>query len=153
MPRQKKVSRSDRIRYFRAASDFWLEVTRIQKTRCLQESGSPTESRADLNFYVVAVQRLREVARKVDRQLKIQEAGQALDEFDKQWPRFKKLRDLEEHVNGPDLNAPAGIHYLGNSVADLQGGGRVEYIVHVEYMETAINKLHEDLCRLLDAVS
>ena len=85
--------------------------------------------------------------------LKIKGVAQALDKFDRQWPRLKELRDSEEHVLGPAMNAPARIHYLGESVVDLQPGGGVEYIVHVEYMEMAIEELYEALCELLDAAS
>lgn len=82
--------------------------------------------------------------------LKIGEAKQLLDEFDRQWPGLKQLRDTEEHVLGPFMNAPAGIHYLGKSVAYLQPGGGVEYIVRAEDMEAAISKLHQDLCQLFE---
>lgn len=147
MPRR-SVPRPDRIKYYQGAADFWLEAIRIQEGRCLQEGKTSVEERVDIDFYVVAVQRLREVARMVRERLQIKEAGQALNEFDKRWPRLKDLRDSEEHVTGPSLDAPAGIWYFGNSVADLQAGS-VEYIIRVEDAKPSINKLHQTLHELL----
>ncbi len=149
MSRQ-RISRPDRIRYYRAAADFWLEAIRLQQTRCLQASKS-SQARADVNFYLVAVQRLREVARMARDRLKIEEARQALDKLDRQWPRLKELRDSEEHILGPALDAPAGINYFDEFVADLQPGGGVEYLAHARHMGTAINELHAALHKSLDA--
>ena len=86
-------------------------------------------------------------------QLRIKDVGQALDKLDRQWPRLKELRDSKEHILGPTMNAPAGTHYLGESVADLQPGGGVEYLVHVEHMEMAIDEPYNTLCELLDVAS
>jgi hypothetical protein len=105
--------------------------------------------RADLNFYVVAVQRLREVARMTREKLQIQAAADALDLFDQRWPRLKELRNLEEHVIGPTMNQPAGIWYFQEFVADLQNGGKVNYIVHVIDMEPDVEQLYHALCGLL----
>jgi hypothetical protein len=104
-----------------------------------------------MNFYVVAVQRLREVARQIHKRLGIEEARGALDEFDKQWPRLRELRNSEEHVTGPSLDAPAGIWYFGDSVTDLQVGGSVKYIIRVEDAKPSVNKLHKALRELLAA--
>ncbi len=141
---RRKVPEPDLIKYYRAAADFWLYAVRIQEDRCLQSGRTSTQQRVDMNFYVVAAQRLREVARQTHKRLHIEETGQALDEFDRRWPRLKELRNSEEHVTGPSLDAPAGVWYFNNSVVDLQGGN-VEYIIRVEDARLAINKLHEAL--------
>jgi hypothetical protein len=106
-------------------------------------------ARMDLNFYVVALQRLREVARMARDRLHLQPAAQALELFDKKWPRFRELRNLEEHVLGPSLNAPEGIYYFGRFVADLQPDGKVEYIVDVIKTEPDIEQLYISLCMAL----
>lgn len=62
MPRG-NLPRPDRARYYLAAANFWFEAVHLQKARCQQREKSVVESRADLNFYVVALQRLLEVAR------------------------------------------------------------------------------------------
>lgn len=148
--RHRQVPRSDLVKYYRAAADFWLGAIRIQEDRCVRNGKTSFQERVDMNFYVVAVQRLREVARQVRDRLQIEEARQALDEFDGRWPRLKELRNSEEHVTGPSLDAPpTGIWYFGNSVADLRAGGSVEYIIRIEDAKPSVNKLHEALRRLL----
>lgn len=148
MPRQ-KVHRNDRIQYYRGAADFWRAAIRLQQQRCLTNQKDPDVARADLNFYVVAVQRLREVARMTRDKLQIQLAGDALAQFDARWPRFRELRNDEEHVLGPSVNPPAGIWYFQAFVADLQDGGKVEYMIHVMDMEADIEELYQALCQIL----
>lgn len=148
---RRKITKAEGLPYYRAAADFWYEVVGIQQTRCLGESSSSTEARADLNFYVVAVQRLREVAHMAHKRLDIEDARELLREFDERWPRFRELRNEEEHILGPSGHVPAGIWYFGDLVADLQPGG-VEYIVSVRDMEPWVDKLYNSLCDLLTAV-
>jgi hypothetical protein len=119
MPRN-KVHRSDRIQYYRGAAEFWRAAIRLQQQRCLTDQKESVAVRADLNFYVVAVQRLREVARMAREKLQIQAAADALDQFDQKWSRFKELRNVEEHVLGPTMNQPEGIWYFQKFAADLQ---------------------------------
>ena len=147
MPRR-NISRSDRARYYLAAANFWFEVVQLQKARCQQEEKSGVESRADLSFYVVAVQRLLEVARMTRDRLGIREIGQAIDEFDARWPKFRELRNLEEHILGPSLNSPMGFTYFGDFVGDLLPGGAVDYVIDVRDTRV-IDRLHEKLCHLL----
>ena len=92
---RRQVPRTDRVKYYRAAADFWFEAVRIQEDRCLLGGNTSVQERVDMNFYVVAIQRLREVARQVRDRLQIQEAGKALEEFDRRWPRLKELRNSE----------------------------------------------------------
>lgn len=148
MPRQ-HVSRTDRIRYYRDAADFWFGATQLQQARCLQAGKQSAESRVDLNFYVVAVHRLREVARMSHQRLGLEEAEQGLKEFDDRWPRIKNVRNLEEHILGPSGDAPTGIWYFDHAITDLQPG-RVDYVVHIEHTQEAVSKLYKTLCELLD---
>jgi hypothetical protein len=150
MTRQ-KIPKPEGARYYRAAADFWYEAVGLQQSRCLEESGTSIEGRADLNFYVVAVQRLCEVAHMAHKRLGIEGARQLLTEFDERWPRFRELRNQEEHILGPSGGYPSGIWYFGDVVADLQPGGGVEYIVSVRDMEPGVHRLYESLRDLLDA--
>src|SRR5436853_502437 len=118
--RTRKGTDADKRRYYREAADFWREAIRLQKTRCTQTPKDPDESRADLNFYVMAVYSLREVARQVQNRLRLEAAKQAIGDFDKAWPYLENLRDDQEHVRGPFLTAPLGIYYFRSSIANLE---------------------------------
>jgi hypothetical protein len=145
----KQTKITDRMRYYRGAADFWREAARLQQNRCLQNHNDSTRARADLSFYVVAVQRLREVARMVNQRLKIEAAEQALAQFDNEWPEIKRVRNHEEHILGPSLDAPVGITYFRHCIADLQSDGNVVYIVDVERTSKAVERLYSALCELL----
>jgi hypothetical protein len=81
--------------------------------------------------------------------LHIEAAEHALLQFDEAWPRLRELRNLEEHVLGPTLDAPAGIWYFSQFVADLRRDGGVEYVAHVERMDQAVEQLYQALCAML----
>jgi hypothetical protein len=115
----------------------------------LKQSATSVQARADLNFYVVAVQRLREVAYMARKRPGIEGAGQLLQEFDERWPRFRELGNDKEHVLSPSSGYPTGIWYFGDVEADLKSGA-VDYIVSVRAMEPWVKKLYESLCDLLN---
>ncbi len=100
------MSRSDRLAYYQRALDFWLEASRIQQQRCLEASPTDTHARADICFYVVAVQRIREAARMTADRAGLIAAREALGEFDALWPQFADLRNDDEHIRGPWPDAP-----------------------------------------------
>lgn len=104
----------------------------------------------DLNFYIVSVQRLREVARHLRDRLGIQSVRRALQSFDTRWPCFRNLRNLEEHVLGPTGDHPLGIWYFRHGVADLKPEGRVEFVVHLESMEASVDELFQAICEALE---
>lgn len=88
MPRR-NIPRSDRACYYLGAANFWFEAAHLQKARCQQPEKSGVESRADLNFYVVAVQRLLEVARMTRDRLGIREIGQAIESLTRDGPSLR----------------------------------------------------------------
>jgi hypothetical protein len=135
-------SRAGRVEYYKAAAEFWREAIRLQKQRCLEATADSNTSRFDLNFYVVSVQRLREVARHIRDRLHVETIRPAIEAFDTRWPRFKELRNLEEHVLGPSSQQSFGIFYFRGSVVDLQAYGKAEYIVAVERMEGSVDELY-----------
>jgi hypothetical protein len=136
-------SRAKRIEYYREATAFWREAIRLQKQRCLEAKTDADTIRLDLNFYVVSVQRLREIARQIRDNLRIDSMRPALEKFDARWPRFKELRNSEEHILGPSGRHPLGIWYFRHAVVDLQPFGKVEYIIHIESMEPSVNELFD----------
>lgn len=148
---QRRITSSTRVRYYREAADFWLQAVHLQKGRLLPEGEDSDEARADLNFFVVAIQRLREVARQMDKRLKIEGAKEALEKFDGRWPRLKDLRNHEEHVLGPTQSTASlpGVYYFGPFVADLGPGGTVEYLVDARYMDSDVGELYESIHALL----
>ena len=146
---RRMITKSEGIPYYRAAADYWYEVVGLQHSRCLKQSATSVQARADLNFYVVAVQRLREVAYMARKRPGIEGAGQLLQEFDERWPRFRELGNDKEHVLSPSSGYPTGIWYFGDVEADLKSGA-VDYIVSVRDMEPWVKKLYESLCDLLN---
>ncbi|HRQ39283.1 MAG TPA: hypothetical protein PLD25_15355 [Chloroflexota bacterium] len=135
------LSRAKRIEYYKGAAAFWHEAILLQGQRCLEAQADADTIRVDLNFYVVSVQRLREVAVQIRDRLRQDSIRPALERFDTRWPRFKELRNSEEHILGPSGHYPLGIWYFRHAVVDLQPYGKVEYIVHLEAMESSINEL------------
>lgn len=142
-------SPADRLQYYRGAAEFWYSAIDVQRRRCLLRDVNPGIRRTDLSFFIVAVQRLREVARMLRDRASVGAAGVALSEFDREWPRLKELRDTEEHILGPGVSPPNGVWYFGEFAADLKAGGDVEYIVHAERMIPAITRLYQGICALL----
>ena len=140
------MSRIQRLEYYLLAVRFWLKASELQRTRCLQTSLDSAAPRADLNFYVVAVQRICEVARQAADRAKVSDAAIALNVFDAAWPRFKTLRNNEEHITGPSKDQPPyGIYYFTDVVADLGPGGSVEFIVRVEETQQSVRTLVSSL--------
>lgn len=138
-------SREKRIEYYRAAATFWREAIRLQRQRCLEAEADADTTRLDLNFYVVSVQRLREVARQIRDRLHQDSVRPALETFDARWPRFRELRNVEEHILGPSDRYPYGVWYFRDAITDLQPHGKVEYIVHLERMESSVDELFRSI--------
>jgi hypothetical protein len=69
--------------------------------------------------------------------------GPTLEKFDARWPRFRELRNSEEHILGPSGQHPLGIWYFQHAVVDLHPFGKVEYIIHIEAMESSVNELFD----------
>ena len=104
--------RSDKIRYLRAAADHWREAILVQERRCRNQN-SDSVGRIDLNFYVVAVVRLRNIAIRARDVLRLDSVRGPIEKFDKRWPRLTKLRDEEEHFNQVGKKSTLGSYPLG----------------------------------------
>ena len=143
----------DRLNYYRRAARFWLNASELQRTRCLATPNDSDVARADLNFYVVSVHRIREVARMAADRGKVSGAQAAVSAFDSRWPRFQTLRNVEEHITGPSKSqAPYGVWYFSHAVADLRPGGSVDYLVRIEDTQVSVGSLAEELENLLFSV-
>ena len=135
----------DPARYLRSVAEHWYQATLLQQARCMELMFDSVRRRIDLNFYVVAIERLREVAHQANRRLRIAAAADAVAQFDKAWPRFKELRNLEEHHRGPSGDYPAGIWYFSDSVIDGSPHGGVEYLVAIDDTQRDAERLYNDL--------
>ncbi len=134
-----------RIRYYLGAAEFWREAVGVQSERCIGSTSDPTLARVDLNFYVVAVQRLVEVATRARDQLRLAGVRPLLKDFDARWPYFRELRNSDEHIKGPKGRYPSGIWYFKGKAADCKLGGSSETLVNVEQMDAEIEVLFQGL--------
>ncbi len=136
------MSGSNRFLYYLEGAQFWLKASELQRTRCLEGTGDSDIARADINFYVVAVQRIREVARMAADRSRVSGAREALVDFDTVWPRFEELRNLEEHITGPSSKEPPhSIWYFRDLVAEWEPGLAVSYLIRVNETQEPVRKL------------
>ena len=143
------MNKHRRLKYYQGALQFWLGASELQLSRCLAPSCGSDAARADINFYVVAVQRVREVARLCKDKAGLDDAAVLLQEFDKQWPRFKELRHQQEHIKDLSDEPPYGIWYFKDVVAELGIGGDVNYLVRVDEMQVSVRALANGLEALI----
>jgi hypothetical protein len=129
-----------------------IEAARIQYRRI--ESGA-AEARHDLDFYMLCLWRLREIAEQTASSKRgLSEVVQPLlNEFDERVPRenLKALRNWwlhPQHGQGTKLHNE-WVSWFSDSIVNLRAGGRVEYIVHVG-MQEAAERLYSDLINLLE---
>jgi hypothetical protein len=103
----------------------------------------------DLNFFVVACQRLRNVAIAMKRELP--ESAEALAAFDQRWPQLANLRHIQEHIAYPEQDPDSGffgVTYFGEFIVNLKPDGKVEYLVDTRWTE-ALTDFHSALIRML----
>lgn len=142
------MSRVQRVEYYKAAADHWRDAIRLQKDRCQSIDSDPRKKRHDLEFYVVSVQRLIEVGRQIRDRLRSPKMKGALKSFEERWPRFKELRNVQEHMTGPSGDYPLGILYFDHAATNLKTGS-VEYVVHIHDMEHSVEMLYSAICDAL----
>ncbi|HEX3529682.1 MAG TPA: hypothetical protein VH988_21705 [Thermoanaerobaculia bacterium] len=145
-------SPQDLKRYFLAAAEFWMEAIRLQGKRCEAKHEGSRDFVADVIFYAVGVQHLREIARMASERVGAAKARAALDAFDQRWPNFKHLRDLIEHVLPPESNPNAGhfgVSFFPGSIVDLRPGGEVEHLIDVRDAALSIEALYRGLSEAL----
>ena len=146
-----KRSVADRRLYLRAAADFWRQTIELQRKRCHSDDPDGIRQRADLDFFVVAVKRLRAAAEQARDRLPgdRQPMRDAVERFNEAWPRLDEVRDVAEHVSGPGTAAPLGNWYMRLDIFEGHPDGRPETLVHVEDMQPAIDDLYASICAYL----
>ena len=146
-----KHQKQDKVRsYLIASNDFWMDAISYQGKRCRSRHDGEREFAFDLMFYVTAVQRLREVARMAATSLKIDDAQSALELFDQQWPKFRDLRNLLEHLLLPNT-VESRIEFFPGVIAEVDEQGQVSDLINVEETASSIEELHAKLAVALKA--
>jgi hypothetical protein len=135
---------------WRAKANFWLAAAQLQAERCRSKDATAQSQIADLNFFIVACQRLRGVANSMK---KFPKVAEALAAFDERWSKLKALRDVQEHSyshHDPD-HGFFGVTYFGEFVANLLPGGKVEYLVDTRWdMLDHLAELHRVIVAVIE---
>src|SRR5688572_9971480 len=84
---------------WRGLADLWFSAANLQSERCRSAASSDKSRIIDLHFYIVACQRLRNLAKKMRDDYP--ESILALEAFDLRWPQLENLRDIQEHILVP----------------------------------------------------
>jgi hypothetical protein len=142
-----------RRQYYLAAATFWLRAVHLQRGRCTIPSdqglfGAEADAhRADMDFFVVAVKRLREVACKArDRLPDSGPIRDAIDRFDRRWPDLLGARDYSEHILGPGGSTPGGnVWYFTDSIVGTGSRGEPLYVVDIRDTPRSAEELYEAL--------
>jgi hypothetical protein len=142
-------------KYLPLQAHLWIEAVRLQHARCSEPHDTDFHALLDMSLYVVAAQRLREIARMAAERFDSPVIGEILAKFDTSWPHLKNLRDLQEHMLVPKADPPRGhfgLAFFGNSIADLRPSGEVVDIVSPRDTTPDLETLYTDLCQQLGSV-
>jgi hypothetical protein len=138
-----------RRQYWRSLADFWFSAASLEAKRCKDGSSTGESRMIDLNFFVVACQRLRNVATAIKRDLP--QSAVALAAFDQRWPQLANLRHIQEHIAYPQRDPEHGLFgvtYFGEFIANLKPNGKVEYLIDTRWDE-ALKEFHAALIKML----
>jgi hypothetical protein len=139
----KKRARDRRAQY-RFVADHAIEACRLQHDRVMSGQSTP---RHDLDFYVMALWRLHEIARMVGNRCNEQAARDADNLFLEAVPGLKEIRRWWVHP--PDPGEIGWVSWFEHDIARMLPDGGVEYLVDVELAQPAAERLYERLCKVL----
>jgi hypothetical protein len=142
-----------RRQYYLAAATFWLGAMQLQRDRCTvpRDKGlfglEVDAHRADMDFFVVAVKRLREVACQARDRLPDSGAIRgAIERFDRRWPDLVSARNYSEHILGPSGSIPGGnVWYFTDSIVGPGPRGEPRYVVDIRDTPRSAEELFEAL--------
>lgn len=141
--RMKKRERDRRAQY-RFVADHAIEACRLQHGRIMSGQSTP---RHDLDFYVMALWRLHEIARMVGDRCGEQAAKDADDVFLSEFPGLSKLRNWWVHP--PDPGQLGWVSWFQRDIVRMLPDGGAEIIVDAEVAQSAAERLYETLCLVL----
>lgn len=142
-----------RRQYYLAAATFWLGAMRTQVERCTVPQGKGLfgpevdRHRADMDFFVVAVKRVREVACQArDRLPDSDPIREMIEQFDQRWPDLLGARNYSEHILGPGGSAPGGnAWYFTDSIVGMGPRGEPRYVVDIRDTPGSVVELYDAL--------
>jgi hypothetical protein len=135
----KKRERDRRAQYGFVAGHA-IEACRLQHQRITSGQSAP---RHDLDFYVMALWRLHEIARMVGNRCSEQAAKDADELFLSELPRLSKLRNWWVHP--PDPGRLGWVSWVQQDIARMLPDGSAEFLVDVEVAQPAAERLYETL--------
>ena len=152
-----KAPEHRRRQYYLAAATFWLGAVRLQRDRCTVPRGKALigpeadAHRVDMDFFVVAVNRLRAVACQARDRLPDSGAiREAIERFDQRWPDLLGARNYSEHILGPGGSIPGGnVWYFTDSIVGPGPRGEPRYVVDIRDTPHSAEKLFDALSDFL----
>jgi hypothetical protein len=139
------MNQSEKRGYYRGAADRWIDGVRLQVDRCNDSRNG--ESFFDSNFLVVAVARLREVARMAKDRAGA-DLDDALSRFDTKHSEFRDVRDFQEHILNPELLGTS-MYFGRGDLVRLHPSGRAETLIDPEVLMEDAQELYEAICEAL----
>ena len=131
--------RERRLVNLRWYCDLAFEAAQLQRDRVLEGHGS----RHDLDFYVLSVWRLAELARQAA-DGGIQDAGDIRAEMLKRWPFLGEVRNWWTHAHGMEPTT-----WFSDSVYRLEPDGGAVPVIHVKDDHEDVVRFYGRLCDAL----
>ena len=119
--------------------DLAIEAARLQHHRILQGDAS----RHDVDFYILSVWRLVELARQA-RDSDVTGAGDIYDEMVTHWPFLQDVRNWWTHARGMEWTT-----WFSDGVYRLQPGGGAVPVIDVKDDHEDVERFYERLCLAL----
>ena len=133
---RKRDRRLVNLRFF---CDLAVQAARLQRSRVLGEGGT----RHDLDFYLLSVWRLSELAHQAGK-LGVQEAARVNESMHERWPLLSEVRNW--WVHGKQIEWTT---WFDTSIDRLQPDGNVRPVLDVEDDHDEVERLYEQLCEAL----
>jgi hypothetical protein len=139
-----KQRERDRRAQYRFVADHAIEACRLQHERIASGDSAP---RHDLDFYMLALWRLHEIARMTANRCSEPGAKDADAEFLAAVPGLKEVRDWWVHP--PDPGELGWVSWFASDIVRLHPTGKTEYLVDAEDAQPAAERLYAALCSIL----
>jgi hypothetical protein len=136
-------TRTRKVAQLRWVADLTIDAARLQRDRLI--AGSP-KPRHDLDFYLHAIHRLREIANSASRlRPPVEGAVALLDDFDARFPHVQRLRDWWNHP----LKEMPWTAWFSDSVSHMGDRGQAIEVISATDSHDAVETYYENLCDAL----